>query len=240
MPEEQDGQTPPAGSEPQGSSGVPPENTQPPIDPAVYQNLVNYYNEVNPFVEKARPYYEDISRYIEDEQARSLAQNAWKSYESIAPKEDIPSWAKELKAQNEETTKFIKEQREQMRIAQVGRHIDGLAGTHPQLYADNGKLIKELKTDYESLVGDKGTVEGFGQYVERMVRFLPQEKQTETPSVSKPKSPPRSLRGDSSLPGVTDVQKPQFSAGREGLNERRAYLKGQLRKAAAKDAGQAS
>lgn len=241
MPEETEVQKPSADSGAEVSSGV-PSQTETPIDPVVYQNLLNYYNEVNPFVEKARPYYEDVTRYIEDEEARNLAKNAWKSYESIkTPAEQVPGWAQEIREETKRVSKYVQDMQYQNQTLQVGNRINSLAQSHPMLAQDDYKLVKELRGDYEAIAGPQATVEGFGQYVERMTKFLPeaQAAETQAPAPTK-RTPPRSLRGDSSLPGVPDVSKPQFSQGKQGLVEMRNHIRESLRKAAGKDAGRAS
>jgi hypothetical protein len=204
------------------------EPAVPQIDPQRYAALEAFYNDTAPFVEKVRPMYDKVVRYVDDDNYRNLADQAYESFQAINAKQEpeVPAWAQTMSKNLETQTKYVEELRNRESIASTAASIKSIPG-YEMLEADNFSLYRQLES--EAKEDGITTLDGFAKYVRRILPRLHTASAPETPIT---KTPPRSLRGDTSLPGVPAPKTPAFSTGRKGIQERKEFMKSQLRNAA--------
>lgn len=222
-----DNQVVPTGAEPV----VQVPDAVPQIDRAEYEALKQYYTDTQPFVEKVRPHYDQVVKFVDNEQYRNLADQAYQSYETInkQQEEQVPKWAQEVLKSSKESSEFVAETRAQMAVQAAGKRLMALPGA--EILADNVEMYQTLEKQAKAI--GLTTLDQFEKYVAQVLPYMGTAKTAETTETHAPKTPPRSLRGDTSLPGTRAPSIPSFSQGRKGIQERKAYIRSEMNKTAA-------
>jgi hypothetical protein len=226
MPDQDPNIVQPTGGEPQ----VQVEPAVPQIDPQEYAALKQYYTDTSPFVEKVRPVYDKVTRFVEDEKYRELADQAWESFEHLnkQTEEQVPAWAKSIQENVTKQSEYVAELRNRDAIQAASTQIQNLASQFPVLGENNFSLVNELQAEAKDL--GITSLDQFVKYVQRVApRLAPLAVAAETKEEKK--TPPRSLRGDTSLPGTRAPSLPTFDTGRKGIGQRKQYIREQMRKA---------
>jgi hypothetical protein len=226
MPDQDPSIVQPTGGEPQ----VQVEPAVPQIDPQEYAALKQYYTDTSPFVEKVRPHYDKVVKFVDDEQYRNLADQAYESYEHLnkAQEEAVPKWAEDIRNSVKTQSEYVAELRNRDAIQAASTQIQNLASQFPVLGENNFSLVNELQAEAKDL--GITSLDQFVKYVQRVApRLAPLA--TETKTEPEKKTPPRSLRGDTSLPGTRAPSLPTFDTGRKGIGQRKQYIREQMRKA---------
>jgi hypothetical protein len=161
-----------------------------------------YDTNIAPFVEKVTPYWDNVAKYVDDENYRQVADNAWKGFDAIRAdqKPEIPEYVKSQDEKIDRLVKFTDTIAQQQKIENYGKQVVALATEYPVLSENNFEKVGELIKRAEKI--GVSTPEQFIDYVRDVAPSL----QTAKPKEPEPKKTPKpSLRGDASAPGLADT-----------------------------------